>query len=233
MKLSLIFLSVVSFSAFADVTEKVDGIEINYSQMKARFVGKSTWVKEDGPVLKAAEQRAWSDGINAAVKGLPKILSDRSASTEQDAWKASGFQAKDTISVKTVFAGDDTVTVLLENSFDQGMGRNNKAAAEDKVLMVSLNSRVNPRLNYVISDEAGSVISRSSTEDAAGVQKMFKNRWFKKGEKAAAVAFAGGERPSVSGRVSESGKVALSRMEWNEAVSKLGGEPDRIVFLIP
>jgi hypothetical protein len=105
----------VSTGAFAAPYVERDGrYEINWSTGKVRFYGVAKPEADDGD-FRSAEQRAWANGLKAAEKNIPVLLSGRLGKVSQTSPDKLSKLAASTTSVSTTYFGDQRVKVLLES----------------------------------------------------------------------------------------------------------------------
>ena len=227
MKISLVgALVLMSWAhvAFSEqYIERESRYEINWSTGKVRFYGVGK-LDEGEDSLRAAEQRAWADGLKSAEKNIPILLSSRLGAVEQSNPEKLSKLATATVSVATTYFADSRVKVQLEAPIQKitpqlvntqaKPGTSNVAAS--KGLVLKLPKGAKPTAFTRIIDENGrEMVSPKDIASAvhAGAPLV---RWFKNdvasGDSAATV-----DSPVITGTSDSRGVIKVASSDWKPA----------------
>jgi hypothetical protein len=209
---SLIISLIISFfgasAAFAgNLIEREGAYEINWSSGKIRFYGVGK-LREGEKNLRAAEQRAWADGLKIAEKNIPLIMSSRLGVMPQNAPSQLAKLAQSTTSVSTTYFGDQRIKVILESPIStvlpQLLGQASLAptTGEPVGFILKASGTVRPSAALRIIDEKG--------RDMANIPVP---RWFK-GKTAPGDVGLAADAPVISGTMTGQGVLRVASSDW-------------------
>lgn len=223
LKLTLSFLTILGLTgqAFAaNLIERDGRYEINWTTGKVRFYGVGKTADGDDS-FRAAEQRAWADGLKTAEAQIPTVLSTRLGAVEKKPLEKLSKLSAATVSVSTTYFGDNRVKVLLEapiqkitpqlvNSSELG---NAAAEPNDSGLVIKLPKGTKPSAFVRVLDEHGREMVSSKDVIASAHAGAPLAKWFKNN----ADSGNGGpsaEAPVISATSSETGVVRVNSADW-------------------
>jgi hypothetical protein len=227
--LSLVFLSDFAFGA--QMVERRDRTEINWSTQKIRFYGESGVRENALKGVEGAEKRAWADGLTYIENTIHDLsvadfegLSSNTEKISAEARIAAKNVTKSVYSLNTIFFGNGAVRVYLESSLPKALAtsmirfRQKEAASAQLLqrtgLVLKLNGRTQPRPRYRVVDEAGMPLfeARDMAEDAFGRNLM--GRWFEAPADAESAEFVGKSPITIDASVNHDGSIVVPREVW-------------------
>ena len=191
----------------APLLERQGPYEINWSSGKIRFYGVGKY-KEGEQNMRAAEQRAWADGLKLAETNIPNLMSSRLGLSGKNAPAQLSKLAQATTSVSTTYFGDQRVKVILETPIakvlPQLLGDANftPPSADPVGVVLKVTGSAKPAAAVQVVDETGRELS-----------KIPAPRWYK-GTVAAGEAGIAADLPVISGIMTAPGVVKLSSADW-------------------
>ena len=213
----------VSTGAFAAPYVERDGrYEINWSTGKVRFYGVAKPEADEGD-FRSAEQRAWANGLKAAEKNIPALLSGRLGKVSKTSPDKLSKLAASTTSVSTTYFGDQRVKVLLESPVHKITSQLTQPSANGAALatapgsesyvVVRLPKSAKPVAFVQILDDAGREMLSAgdvakATNDGAGL-----SRWYRR--EIAADAFDKSiQPPEINAEYSAPGVLKVAASAW-------------------
>jgi hypothetical protein len=199
----------------ANLLERDGAYEVNWSTGKVRFYGVGQWAKNEDS-MRAAEQRAWADGLQLAERNLPIILSNRLGHGHKITNEKLSKLAQATVSVSTTYFGDHRVKVILEVPLEKILPQlvaaidQNISNIKSSALVIQLPQGSKPSAIVRIVDESGRELANSAALAGAGAPVV---RWYK--TDAPSIRSASGEDfPVISGVSKERGVIQISSAAW-------------------
>jgi hypothetical protein len=226
IKLTLGILTLLGFSSHSlatNLVEREGRYEINWSTGKVRFYGVGQIAAGDDS-FRAAEQRAWADGLKAAESHIPKVLSNKLGAVDKLSVEKLSKLSTATVSVSTTYFGDNRVKVLLEAPIQKitpqlvnsSAGGNSAASSNQAGVVIKLPKGAKPSVFVKVLDEHGREMV-STKEMVAGAHAGAPlARWFKTN----ADLGNGGptaDSPVISGTSPEAGVVRIQSSDWKPA----------------
>ena len=192
---------------------QADGIEINWSNLTARFdgVAASDVAKQDG--LKDLERTAWRNGYERAVPVLDRVLRDQHAKTgtpvnESDGGlaKARSEVVKSVQSLNATFFASGAVEVSMEAKLRDGFAHALRKAGAGHAgtggtsggLVLRLPKGVDPAIAFWLVDSSGKVLFEPRKGSAAAVAQGAMGRWFRNADKSELSAIIGNSHESLN-----------------------------------
>lgn len=227
MKTSLVgalVLMTCSGAAFAEqFIERESRYEINWSTGKVRFYGVGK-LDEGEHSLRAAEQRAWADGLKSAEKNIPILLSSRLGSVEQNSPEKLSKLATATISVATTYFADSRVKVQLEAPIQKITPQlvntqaqpGSSSAVASAGLVIRLPKGSKPTAFSRVVDENGREMVSAKTVAASVQAGAPLVRWFKN-DVASGDPAAKADSPVITGTSDSRGVIKVASSEWKPA----------------
>lgn len=186
---SLVVLASSLESSFAaNLIERDGRYEVNWTTGKVRFYGVGKLAAGDDS-YRAAEQRAWSDGLRAAELDLPKIMAGRLGGVDQTSADRLTKLSGSTSSVNTTYFGDERVKVLLETPMQKLAAQlagstaqvNAPQAATAEPVVIQLPKGSKPTAFVKVIDEQGKELVSpkqlaSSAQNGSPMAKWFKSK---------------------------------------------------------
>lgn len=206
----------------AAVVEKNGRFEINWSTGKVRFYGTSV-VTEGDETWRAAEQRAWSDGLSYLQSNLPQALQVglSEAGKVTNATTASS-------SLHTTYFGDRRIKVSLEadlqtlvRQMTQGAAAGQVVAPADGNILLKLGNSSTPTAVFSVVDESGAVLVASSDMAASVQATATLPRWFKVKATAPDASADFAAAPEVKATAVSPGVLRVNRADWQPHYAKL------------
>jgi hypothetical protein len=203
----------------ATYVERDGQYEINWSTGKIRFYGVGKFEAAEGS-LRAAEQRAWADGLRAAEQNIPILMSSRLGGAEKINGAKLSKLATDTASVSTTYFGDDRVKVMLEAPIQKIAPQltstttaSGPVGAPGPGVVIKLGKGAKPSAFVRIVDENGREMVSTNALVAAAQTGAPSIKWFKS-EAGPVDGLSAAEAPVISGTSDERGVVRVSSSEW-------------------
>lgn len=218
------------------IVESSDRLEVNWSSLKIRFYGEAVASSDDdAPGLKAAERRAWQDGlayVSEAVRNLNATVyndflgdPDKVSSHAREAARAV---AASTFSYNTTYFADGTIRVHLENSLSRALETAAVRFRQKEALTVAamahtgivlrLDKAVRPRPIYMVVDAQGNVLFNVADMAEQAFRRNLMGRWFQ-APTPSELAEAVGRNPLVVPATSAGeGRFVVDRESWDKAV---------------
>jgi hypothetical protein len=216
-------MSVSSLACAEQFIERESRYEINWSTGKVRFYGVGK-LDEGEDSLRAAEQRAWADGLKSAEKNIPILLSSRLGAVEQSNPEKLSKLAAATVSVATTYFADSRVKVQLEAPIQkitpqlvntQANPGNSRVAASTG-LVIKLPKGAKPTAFARIVDEHGrEMVSAKDVASAAQAGAPLV-RWFKN-DVASGDSAATADSPVITGTSDSRGVIKIAASDWKPA----------------
>ena len=206
-KVSLIAWLFSATAMAGNLIEREGAYEINWSSGKIRFYGVGK-MREGEKNLRAAEQRAWADGLKIAEKNIPLIMSSRLGVTPQNGPQQLSRLAQSTTSVSTTYFGDQRIKVILESPIAPvlpqllGEAQLAPASGEPVGFILRASGVVKPSAALRIVDEKG--------KDIASIPVP---RWFK-GKTTPGEIGLPADAPVVSGTMTGQGVLRVASSDW-------------------
>lgn len=191
----------------APLLDRQGPYEINWSSGKIRFYGVGKY-NEGEQNMRAAEQRAWADGLKLAETNIPNLMSSRLGLQGKNSPGKLSKLAQATTSVSTTYFGDQRVKVILETPIAKvlpqllGDANFNPSAADPVGVVLKVTGPAQPAAAIQVVDEKGRELS-----------KIPAPRWYK-GTVAAGEAGIASDLPVISGVMTAPGVVKLSSADW-------------------
>jgi len=205
---TLVMFCLMVPSAFsANLVERVGAYEINWTSGKIRFYGVGK-LADGEQNLRAAEQRAWADGLKLAEKNIPVLLNGRMGSSQKEAAEKVSKLAQLTTSVSTTYFGDHRVKVLLEAPISKvvpqiiGDSHFSQPSAEPVGFVLRVPSGAKPSAVLQIVDEKGHELLRAPSP-----------RWFK-GTAPQNESGLAADSPILSATMLSQGIMKVAASDW-------------------
>jgi hypothetical protein len=223
----IICLAVCLFGNLAiagNLVERDGAYEINWSSGKIRFYGVGK-LREGEKNLRAAEQRAWADGLKIAEKNIPLIMSSRLGVAPQNASDQLSKLAQSTTSVSTTYFGDQRIKVILESPIAPvipqllGDASMRPVTGEPVGFILKATGTVKPSAALRIVDEKGN--------DIASIPVP---RWFK-GRATPGEIGLSADAPVISGTMTGQGVLRVSSSEWRNGYAAAMANGKAAVFV--
>ena len=190
-----------------------EGVEINWSDMTARFEGiaSSEASKQDG--LKDLERTAWRNGYEKAVPVLERVLRDQHAKTGRsvdspDAGlaKARSEVVKSVQSLNATFFASGAVEVSMEAKLREGFANALRKAGAGQAgaggssggLVLQLPKGVNPSVAFWLVDSSGKVLFEPAKVSSAAVAQGAMGRWLHGPDKSEISSIIGNSHETLS-----------------------------------
>jgi len=215
----LILFGLALPSTAANLIERDGRYEVNWTTGKVRFYGVGK-IAEGDENLRAAEQRAWGDGLRAAEMHLPKVMSGRLGVVDRTSADKLSKLAAATVSGSTTYFGDNRVKVLLEAPLQKvtpqltssaSTAASNEATAES--LVIKLPKGTKPAAFVRVVDENGKELVNgnhmANTVNNGGAM----TKWFKSKIDGDA-GLATNNSAVISGNSNERGVIRVNGSEW-------------------
>lgn len=196
-----------SFVWAAPLLDRQGSYEINWSSGKIRFYGVGKF-NEGEQNMRAAEQRAWADGLKLAETNIPNLMSSRLGIQGKNSPTQLAKLAQATTSVSTTYFGDQRVKVILETPIakvlPQLLGDANftPPSADPVGVVLKINGPAKPVAAIQLVDEKGRELS-----------KIPAPRWYK-GTVVASEAGIASDLPVITGTMTSPGILQLSSADW-------------------
>ena len=224
--LGALMLMSVSGLAFAEqFIERESRYEINWTTGKVRFYGVGK-LDEGEDSLRAAEQRAWADGLRSAEKNIPILLSSRLGSVDQSNPEKLSKLAASTVSFATTYFADNRVKVQLEAPIQKITPQlvNTQAAPvalsaaspSSAGLVIKLAKGAKPTAFSQVIDEHGREMVSAKALAAAVHSGAPLVRWFRNDIAAGDLALSA-DSPVISGTSERRGVIKVASSEWKPA----------------
>lgn len=220
-------LLAVMQAAAQPVIETSDRLEINWSTLKLRFFGQASSIEADG--WKAAEKKAWQDGIayvQAAVHELNTDGTSTSQQDEQELRELSKQLAKTTLSVSTTYFADGSLRVLLENQLPRAFLSQNIRFRQKEIptlgmqehtgVLLRLDKSIKPSARYKIVDGQGQVLFDVHDMAESAFRKHLMGRWLKRPTSAEVTDMLGKSPIIFDAQVLARGLFKIDRALWDE-----------------
>lgn len=233
--MGLVAYALSASAAFAgQVVDSNDRMEINWSTLKIRFYGEASLSDSDTEAYKAAEKKAWHDGLSyasEAVRNLNVSVNEGVVASPdkltEDARKAAKQVSTSTSSYNTTYFGDGHVRVHLESTLPKaletsGIRFRQKDPSEPAMtqysgLVLKADKATRPRPIYQVVDEAGTVLYDVKDMAEEAYRKNLMGRWFKRPTPGELGEAAGKNPVQLAAEVRE-GRFVVSRTEWDKAL---------------
>jgi len=200
----------------ANFLERDGAYEINWSTGKVRFYGVAQSAKSEDS-MRAAEQRAWADGLQLAERNLPSVLSNRLGHGHKIASEKLSKLAQATVSVSTTYFGDSRVKVILEAPLEKILPQlvvasdQNISNIKSAGVVIQLPQGAKPSAIVRIVDENGRELANSAALAGAGAPVV---KWYKTAAPTTRAA-SGEDLPLISGVSKERGVIQIASSTWN------------------
>lgn len=220
--IALSLLAVLGFATqtlAASYVERDGRYEINWSTGKVRFYGVGK-IADGDQNYRAAEQRAWADGLKAAEAHFPKVFAGRLGAVDKTSIDKLSKLSAATVSVSTTYFGDSRVKVLLEAPIQKvtpqlvsATPSGSPMMGESKGLIIKLPKGAKPFAFVKVLDEHGRemVSSKELMNQAHLGAPMVK--WYRNSIDSGAGAPAA-DAPAITGTMPEAGVVRVSSADW-------------------
>lgn len=181
--------------------------EINWSSGKIRFYGVGKY-KEGEQNMRAAEQRAWADGLKLAEINIPDVMSSKLGLQGQNTRSRLSKLAQSTTSVSTTYFGDQRVKVILETPIVKvlpqllGDASFTPPSSDPVGVVLKVTGPAKPAAAIQLVDEKGRELA-----------KIPAPRWYK-GTVTASEAGIAADLPIISGEMTSPGVLRLSSAAW-------------------
>jgi hypothetical protein len=231
----LILLCSSELTFGAQIIERQDRMEINWSTQKIRFFGESGANENALKGVDGAEKRAWADGLTYIENTIHDLsvadfegLTSNTEKISAEARAAAKNVTKSVYSLNTIFFENGSVRVYLESSLPKALAtsmirfRQKEAASAQLLnktgLILKLSSRAKPRPRYRVVDEAGIPLfeARDMAEDAFSRNLM--GRWFEAPADAEAAEFVGKSPIMIDASVNSEGSIVVPREQWTASL---------------
>lgn len=230
-----LFVCVVADPAFSgQIVDANDRMEINWSTLKIRFYGEAKLSDSDSEAYKAAEKKAWHDGLSYAsdaVRNLNVSVNEGLVSNPDkltdDARKAAKQVSTATSSYNTTYFGDGHVRVHLESTLPKALETSgirfrqkdpsDPAMTQYSGIVLNADKATKARPIYQVVDENGAVLFDVKDMAEEAYRKNLMGRWFKR-PTVAELGEAAGKNPVALAAAVQDGRFVVDRAAWDKAL---------------
>lgn len=173
-----------------------DGVEINWSNMTARFAGVAATGTENRDGLKGLERTAWRNGYEKAVPVLDRVLRDQhsrtgaltpASSSDETLTKARSEVVKSVQSLNATFYASGAVEVSMEARLQAGFANALRKAGAGQAagggssggLVLQLPQGAQPSVAFWLVDSSGKVLFDPGKTSPAALAQGSMGRWFR------------------------------------------------------
>jgi hypothetical protein len=218
----LILAAVADYSLAATLIERDGRYEVNWTTGKVRFYGVGT-IHDGDENFRAAEQRAWADGLRAAEMHLPKVMSGRLGFVDRTSADTVSKLAAATVSVSTSYFGDRRVKVLLEAPLQKVTPQLTTATSPATLsggnaepVVIRLAKGAKPAAFVRIVDDQGKELVNGNHLASSVHNGGTMPRWFRSKIDGDA-ALAPDKLSVISGTSTERGVIKVNASDWKPA----------------
>ena len=183
---AVVLLAIPSWANAAALTEKDGRFEWNWSTGNVRYYGTSLSQDTDGKTWRAAEQRAWSDGLAHVEQQLPAVVAKRLGLGDTQVPSRFTKLLGATRSVSTTYYGDSRIKVTLETPLAAAVkqvtpgGSEAATVADGPAVVIKVPKNTSPSIAFSVVDESGKELVSSkqmlsSIGNGAAVPRWFKS----------------------------------------------------------
>lgn len=233
------------------VVEKVEGFDIDWGNLKIRFLGKGV---PENPQESFSEilKKALADGLLAIRDSVTNYHQGHLVRINVDqviagqSGKAAGNRvARSTYSYRNEYFGDGTVVVYLENSLAKALRRQDVIFQQQSAMDINesvfsgivlrSSKAIRPYANYRLQDETGKILFKIQDVAKEAYEKNLMGRWFVNPSRGELTQVLGSKFISLPVEPDSQGNFRVQSQAWKEAVqdSKAVLANARIVIALP